>query len=38
MKADFYGGDVFENELARAATPMLESYGVTLRESTDLFG
>lgn len=38
MKADFYGGDVFKQELEGILIPMLESYDVTLCESADLFG
>lgn len=38
MKAAFYGGDVFKNELEGVLIPMLESYDVTLCQSTDLFG
>ncbi len=38
MKAAFYGGDEFKNELEGILMPMLESYDVTLCESADLFG
>ena len=34
MKDEFYGGDLWKNELEQIAMPMLESYDVTLCETT----
>lgn len=37
MKGDFYGGKLWKEELEKIAMPMIESYDVTLCETTSGF-